>query len=298
MNRVLSSIDGRIVEIKVDVGDKIDEGDVLFVIEAMKVEIEIESNVKGRVGQIYVGLGDFVSQNDLLLIIGDDETIGISFNESLINELVRVILSKDMFYILCDDDYRELTQAFENNLKANGMNTLFLSENMDYVFKNGFQDNANLLIISKSGQNDEIWDFVKTARLNKVKVYGICGDFRHGLAMLCDKTMVFSDYFDACLEEIFSIIHQRILENSSKNKVIPKPRPIGNVIAQFKGTVLKVNVNVGDEVKKGDIILVMEAMKMENEILAEMDGVIDKIYIMPGDYIDQDDVIMNMVEKY
>ena len=55
------------------------------------------------------------------------------------------------------------------------------------------------------------------------------------------------------------------------------PAPAANaagtkVSAPMPGTVLKVNVSVGDSVKRGDVLCVLEAMKMENEITAPSDG--------------------------
>ena len=295
MDRILSSVDGRVIEINIGVGDKIDVGDVLVVVEAMKVEIEIVSNVKGRVGGIYVEFGDLVRQNDLLLIIGDEESVDISFNESLINELVHVILSNNVFYILCDDDYKNVTGTFESSLKAKGMNTIFLGDDSEYEFKKNLCGDANLLIISKSGDNEEMWNLVKTARLNNIKVYGICGNFRFGVVTLCDESIIFNNHFDTCLDEIFSIVYQKVHENLSKDNPISVPlRPPGNVIAPFNGTVIEVKVNLNDRVRKGDILLVMESMKMENDIMVEIGGIVDKIYVQPGDYVSRDDVIMNI----
>ena len=52
------------------------------------------------------------------------------------------------------------------------------------------------------------------------------------------------------------------------------------------GTILKVNVTQGAAVKKGDILVVLEAMKMENEILAPKDGTVAQIVVSKGATVD------------
>ena len=52
------------------------------------------------------------------------------------------------------------------------------------------------------------------------------------------------------------------------------------------GTILKVNVAQGAAVKKGDILVVLEAMKMENEILAPKDGTVAQIAVSKGATVD------------
>ena len=58
------------------------------------------------------------------------------------------------------------------------------------------------------------------------------------------------------------------------------------------GKVIKVNVKEGDDVKEGDVLCVVEAMKMENDIQAENDGTVEEIFIGPGDAIAIDDCLM------
>jgi len=55
-----------------------------------------------------------------------------------------------------------------------------------------------------------------------------------------------------------------------------------SVTAPMPGTILKVNVKNGQKVKKGDILLVLEAMKMENEIMASTDGTISSVNVQTG----------------
>lgn len=54
------------------------------------------------------------------------------------------------------------------------------------------------------------------------------------------------------------------------------------VSAPMPGTILKVNVANGQAVKKGDVLMVLEAMKMENEIMASCDGTIASVNVQAG----------------
>ena len=67
-----------------------------------------------------------------------------------------------------------------------------------------------------------------------------------------------------------------------------------HVKAPLPGNIFKILVNVGDEVKKGDNLLIMEAMKMENNVLAEKDGVVKTIKVKEGQAVLQGDVLIEM----
>ena len=58
------------------------------------------------------------------------------------------------------------------------------------------------------------------------------------------------------------------------------------VNAPMPGTILKVNVQQGQTVKTGDVLCVLEAMKMENEILAPKDGTVTQVATMKGASVD------------
>ena len=58
------------------------------------------------------------------------------------------------------------------------------------------------------------------------------------------------------------------------------------VTAPMPGNILKVNVNVGDAVKEGQVLVVLEAMKMENEIMAPCDGVVNQVLVTKGATVD------------
>ena len=59
------------------------------------------------------------------------------------------------------------------------------------------------------------------------------------------------------------------------------------------GVIVKVLVQPGKPVKRGDVLLTMESMKMENNILAEEDTIIKTIYVQPGQSVLQDDILID-----
>ena len=71
--------------------------------------------------------------------------------------------------------------------------------------------------------------------------------------------------------------------------VAPAPAPVASapaggeaIKAPMPGTILKVNVSNGQAVKKGDVLFVLEAMKMENEIMAPCDGTVNGVAVNAG----------------
>jgi biotin carboxyl carrier protein len=70
-----------------------------------------------------------------------------------------------------------------------------------------------------------------------------------------------------------------------KDKKVKSPLP---------GTILAIKVKIGDTVKEGQTLAVLEAMKMENEIQAEHDGVISEIHVEKGDSVLEGTVIITI----
>lgn len=83
-------------------------------------------------------------------------------------------------------------------------------------------------------------------------------------------------------------------------KAAPKPAaPAGaqggvKVNSPMPGKILSVKLNAGAAVKKGDVIMILEAMKMENEIPAPQDGTIASINVNAGDSVEAGDVLATL----
>ncbi len=68
----------------------------------------------------------------------------------------------------------------------------------------------------------------------------------------------------------------------------------GAIKAPLPGTILEMKVKVGDVVKSGDLLLVMEAMKMENNITADKEGKVSAINVNNGDSVMEGDVLVEI----
>lgn len=79
--------------------------------------------------------------------------------------------------------------------------------------------------------------------------------------------------------------------NTSSNVVAGQ----GSVIAPLQGTVQTIKVSVGDKVNAGDVVAIIEAMKMENDIPATVSGTVKAIYVSKGSKVSSGDVILDII---
>lgn len=63
------------------------------------------------------------------------------------------------------------------------------------------------------------------------------------------------------------------------------------VKSPMPGTILKVSATAGQSVKEGDILFILEAMKMENEIVAPVSGTVSQVVVASGNTVDTDQIL-------
>lgn len=68
----------------------------------------------------------------------------------------------------------------------------------------------------------------------------------------------------------------------------------GSIVSPMPGTINDVRVKVGDSVKKGQVLVILEAMKMENEIMASCDGTVKSVNVSKGASVSASDVLVSI----
>lgn len=83
---------------------------------------------------------------------------------------------------------------------------------------------------------------------------------------------------------------------SKAPKAAPKAAPAGagDIAAPMPGTVIDIKVKEGQNVNAGDVVMILEAMKMENEIVASSAGKISKIHVEKGAAVVTDQALITL----
>ncbi|QDP71787.1 oxaloacetate decarboxylase subunit alpha [Legionella israelensis] len=99
-------------------------------------------------------------------------------------------------------------------------------------------------------------------------------------------------WVDGVPEEV--IVEHGAVENEPESKQKPKPNQAGDITVAMPGTIVSVDVKTGDKIKKGQGLLVLEAMKMETEIQAPSAGMIKEVLCEKGDKVTPEQVLIRM----
>ncbi len=84
---------------------------------------------------------------------------------------------------------------------------------------------------------------------------------------------------------------QKITSDSTKMADTSNKKHIG---ASIPGTVIKVLVNKGDKIQEGDSLIVIEAMKMETNIVASSSGVIQSLFVKEGEQVKSGQLLLEL----
>ncbi len=94
--------------------------------------------------------------------------------------------------------------------------------------------------------------------------------------------------YEVIVKDKFDILLKKLgMENIGTSK-------IQDIKAPMPGLVLSINVQAGDEIKKGDVVMVLEAMKMENALKASGDGVVKSIEVSQGNAVEKNQVLIRL----
>ncbi|MDO3628995.1 acetyl-CoA carboxylase biotin carboxyl carrier protein subunit [Mucilaginibacter sp. BT774] len=160
-------------------------------------------------------------------------------------------------------------------LKINDKAEYKIEKTRDKLFINDKEINADIQQLNETGYhiindlrsyNAEVVSFDKEAKIAQIKVNGNL------------YSVTAQDQFDILLDQLG-------LNAMNANKV-------SDIKAPMPGLVLKLLVSEGSQVKKGDNLFVLEAMKMENIIKSPADVTVKSIKIKPGDKVEKGQVLL------
>ncbi|MDD3126667.1 MAG: biotin/lipoyl-containing protein [Candidatus Izemoplasmatales bacterium] len=64
------------------------------------------------------------------------------------------------------------------------------------------------------------------------------------------------------------------------------------IFSPMQGTIIKVNVSVGSSVKRGSVLAILEAMKLENEIQSPIEGIVKQVLVTKGESVDANKLLV------
>lgn len=103
-------------------------------------------------------------------------------------------------------------------------------------------------------------------------------------------------------------VHRKVKTTKTPRIITPRPKAPGKpeidkrgggeahpITAPLPGNIISINVKSGDIIEKGQLLMVMEAMKMENQVLSDRKGVVESISVQVGDAVLQGDQLIKII---
>ena len=105
------------------------------------------------------------------------------------------------------------------------------------------------------------------------------------------------NYFVSLNNHEFNITRQDVLIEEDIFGMLDQSGREGEIVSPMPGKVIKIAVASGQQVKQGDLLLIVEAMKMENNIISPKDGIVDMIFVQNGDMVDGSTELLALKEN-
>jgi biotin carboxyl carrier protein len=90
------------------------------------------------------------------------------------------------------------------------------------------------------------------------------------------------------------VAYKTLLTKKYKERTPYEPPDLRKVHAFIPGTIVSVEVKPKDKVEKGDTLVVLKAMKMNNRLVSVIDGVVKKIHVKPGDVVVKNQLLVEL----
>ncbi|TCD11542.1 acetyl-CoA carboxylase biotin carboxyl carrier protein subunit [Pedobacter frigidisoli] len=159
----------------------------------------------------------------------------------------------------------KVNDQFQYDIEETKAKLLVNGKHIELDVNNLNASNAHVLFQNRSF-NTEVVDVDKAEKTCKIKVNGNIYNIK------------VEDQFDQLLQQLG-------LDKLATNKV-------SEIKAPMPGLVLKVSVTEGEDVKKGDNLLILEAMKMENILKSSADGIVKRILVNQGDKVEKNQILI------
>lgn len=128
--------------------------------------------------------------------------------------------------------------------------------------------------------NDQSYHIIKDNKSYRAEV--VKADLKHKSITL----KINGNKYDIELKDKFDLLLEKL------GMDVAASAQINDVKAPMPGLIFEIQVAEGDEVKKGDPIMILEAMKMENIIKADGDGVVKSVKVKKGDSVEKNQVLV------
>lgn len=144
----------------------------------------------------------------------------------------------------------------------------------------GYAVNGDVLQLDQFQISENQFHILHKGKSFNVELIQIQGDNKTILIKLNNKIV------EVQLKDKFDLLLEKLGMNSTENTLIK------DIKAPMPGLIFEIKVSLGDEVKKGDTLLILEAMKMENILKSPGDGIVKEIKIKKGDSVEKNQVLI------